>query len=68
MPWVQTVRPIRLTAHRAMAGRLWLALGIVAGSEPQQPLAVLGGLALARVMSWFLLPALAAGRANAGRA
>lgn len=63
------LRPILLTTLCTMAGLLPLALGIGAGSELQQPLAVavLGGLAVSTVVSLFLLPALAAGRAREGR-
>ncbi len=52
------LRPIVMTAIAAAAGMIPLALGIGAGSEMLQPLAiaVIGGLAIAMVLSLFVTP------------
>ncbi len=52
------LRPIVMTAIAAVAGMLPLALGIGAGSEMLQPLAiaVIGGLLIAMVLSLFVTP------------
>ncbi len=53
------VRPILMTTLATVAGLLPLALGIGAGAELQQPLAiaVIGGLLASTVVSLFLVPA-----------
>lgn len=52
------LRPIVMTAIAAVAGMLPLALGIGAGSEMLQPLAVavIGGLLIAMILSLFVTP------------
>jgi multidrug efflux pump subunit AcrB len=52
------LRPIVMTAIAAVAGMIPLALGIGAGSEMLQPLAVavIGGLLIAMVLSLFVTP------------
>jgi multidrug efflux pump subunit AcrB len=52
------LRPIAMTAIAAVAGMIPLALGIGAGSEMLQPLAiaVIGGLLIAMVLSLFVTP------------
>ncbi len=52
------LRPIVMTAIAAIAGMIPLALGIGAGSEMLQPLAVavIGGLLIAMVLSLFVTP------------
>jgi multidrug efflux pump subunit AcrB len=52
------LRPILMTAIAAVAGMIPLALGIGAGSEMLQPLAiaVIGGLLIAMVLSLFVTP------------
>jgi multidrug efflux pump subunit AcrB len=52
------LRPIIMTAIAAVAGMIPLALGIGAGSEMLQPLAiaVIGGLLIAMVLSLFVTP------------
>jgi multidrug efflux pump subunit AcrB len=56
------IRPIMLTATATMFGVLPLALGIGAGSELLQPLAivVLGGIVVSKVLTLAALPSLAA--------
>jgi multidrug efflux pump subunit AcrB len=52
------LRPIVMTAIAAVAGMLPLALGVGAGSEMLQPLAiaVIGGLLIAMILSLFVTP------------
>jgi multidrug efflux pump subunit AcrB len=52
------LRPIVMTAIAAVAGMIPLALGIGAGSEMLQPLAiaVIGGLLIAMILSLFVTP------------
>jgi multidrug efflux pump subunit AcrB len=54
------LRPILMTALAAVAGMLPLALAIGAGSQMLQPLAiaVIGGLAIATILSLFVTPAI----------
>jgi multidrug efflux pump subunit AcrB len=54
------LRPILMTALAAVVGMLPLALAIGAGSQMLQPLAiaVIGGLAIATVLSLFVTPAI----------
>ena len=56
------IRPIMLTTTATMFGVLPLALGIGAGAELQQPLAiaVLGGIVVSKFMTLAALPSLAA--------
>ncbi len=64
------LRPILMTTTATVVGMFPLALGIGAGAELQQPLAitVLGGLATSTIASLVLLPALAAAVLTFGRA
>lgn len=64
------IRPIMLTATATMFGVLPLALGIGAGSELLQPLAivVLGGIVFSKFLTLAALPSLAAALRGAGRA
>ena len=74
MPYVEAlrlaaerrIRPIMLTTTATMFGVLPLALGIGAGAELQQPLAiaVLGGIVVSKFMTLAALPSLAAGLAS----
>jgi multidrug efflux pump subunit AcrB len=54
------LRPIVMTAMAAVAGMLPLALGIGAGSQMLQPLAiaVIGGIAISMVLSLIITPAM----------
>jgi CzcA family heavy metal efflux pump len=63
------IRPIMLTTTATMFGVLPLALGIGAGAELQQPLAiaVFGGIVVSKFMTLAALPSLAAGM-HGGRA